>query len=214
MDRTRSLDRRYRRILYGGLAVSVGAHAALLGVSFDVPLLSDSTMEVARIAPDPFDAIEVVPMEAIAFEAPAGAVIEALAAGPVDAAPAAAPARSAASSPAASAPPVAAPVVAEVAFEQLTVFDPLSSAPIRPVEFTDLPVAIASLPVDSELDGEAGDDIEVYVPGSIGAAKRQWSGGTGTTALAGEGGARIFGGGGSGGHCPMPGGRIVPPIWK
>lgn len=214
MNRTRALDRRYRHILYGGLAVSAGVHAALLAVSFHVPLLSDDRpMEVETIVEQPFDAAEIVAIRDAVLPAEAGVLTEA-APGPVSEAAPAAPARSAAASATASSPPVPAPTVPEVAFEQLTVVDPLSQATIRPVLFTDLPVALAEAPVDSEMDGEAEDDVEVYVPGSIGAAKRAWSGSTGTSAPGGgTGGIRVFGGGG-GGHCPMPGGRAVPPIWK
>jgi hypothetical protein len=210
MNRTRSLDRRYRRILYSGLAVSAGVHAALIGVGFDAPLLSgDTTIEVERIAVEEFDAVEVVAIQP-ALTAPTGGEASDLApAGPVsDASPSPA-ARSAAASPVASAPPAPAPTVPEVAFEQLTVLDPLSSAPIRPVEFTTLRVAVATLPVDSEMNGQAEDDIEVYVPGSIGAAKRQWGGTEASNTLGGGSGISIFAGGGSGGHCPMPG-RAVP----
>jgi hypothetical protein len=215
MDRTRSLDRRYRRILYGGLAISAAAHAALIGVRFDVPVLSDATLRVEQLAVTPFDAVEVVRMQVAASTSPVGAMNDVAPVGPVaDAAPAA-PAMSAAATPVAASPSPPAPVEPAVAFEQLTVFDPLSSAPIRPVEFEDLQVAQVSMPVDSELNGEAEDDVELYVPGSIGAAKRAWGGSSGTNAAGGaEGSVRIFGGGGSGGHCPMPGGRIVPPIWK
>jgi hypothetical protein len=214
MQRTRALDRRHRRILWGGLAVSAGVHAALLGVSFDVPSIPDDTLQVEQLVVTPFEAIEVVQLEAATSAAPAGSMNDAAPVGPMaDAAPAA-PSTSAAATPVAASPTPPAPVVAEVAFEQLTVFDPLSSAPIRPVEFEDLEVAQVSMAVDSEMDGEAEDDVEVYVPGSIGAAKRAWGGSTGTNTLGGgEGGIRIFGGGGSGGHCPMPG-RAVPPIWK
>lgn len=214
MNRTRRLDQRYRHLLYGGLAVSAGIHMALLGLRFAVPVLpADVPMQVASIDPDPFEAMEVVPVEALLSQ-PAGASLQTAPAGPIaDAAPAA-PSRSAAASASASAPPVPAPIEAEVAFEELTVFDPLSQAEIRPVVFTDLSVAVVELPVDSDLNGEAEDDVEVYVPGSIGAAKRQWSGSVGTATMGGSGGIRIFGGGGSGGHCPMPGGRAAPPIWK
>jgi hypothetical protein len=215
MDRTRSLDRRYRRILYGGLAVSAAAHAALIGVRFHVPVLSDDTMQVEQLALTPFDAVEVVQVQVAMSAFPAGAMNDVVPAGPVaDAAPAA-PSMSAAPTPVSASPTAPAPVVPEVAFEQLVVFDPLSSAPVRPVEFEELQVAQVSMPVDSGLNGEAEDDVELYVPGSIGAAKRAWGGSSGTDVRGGgEGGVRIFGGGGSGGHCPMPGGRIVPPIWK
>jgi len=215
MNRTRVLDRRYRRIMVGSLAVSAGIHIALFGLRFEVPLLpSDPPLTVERIA-DPFDAVEVVAVEPAELPAPAGAQVS----DPAPVGPAlatlAAPAQAAAASATASAPPVPEATPADIAFEELAVFDPLSQAPIRPVHFTDLPVAMTDSPVDSGQDGEAEDDLDIYVPGSIGAAKRKWSGNVGTSALGGGGGFRIFGGTGSGGHCPMPGGgRAVPPVWK
>lgn len=217
MNRTRTLDRRYRHILYGGLAVSAGVHAALLGVRFHAELPGeDSPIEVERIVERPLDdVIEIVALQDALEMAQAGVTAE-LAPGRISDAAPAAPSQSAAASASASAPPVPAPTVPAVAFEELTVVDPLSQAPIRPVVFTDLPLAMAEAPVDSDLEGEAEDDVEVYIPGSIGAAKRAWSGSTGTNPLGGgNGGLRIFGGVG-GGHCPMPGGggRAVPPIWK
>lgn len=216
MDRTRSLDRRYRRILFGGLAVSAGVHAALIGVSFDVPAIADGTLQVEKLAATPFDAVELLQLETSpTINAAAGVMNDVMPAGPVADASPAAPSTSAAASPVAASPVPPAPVVPEVAFERITVFDPLSAAPVRPVEFEQLEVAQVTLPVDSDLAGEAEDDIEVYVPGSIGAAKRAWGGSSGAGAVGGaDGGVRVFGGGGSGGHCPMPGGRMVPPIWK
>ena len=72
--------------------------------------------------------------------------------------------------------------------------------------------------VDQLLASESDeDDIPIYVPGSIGQAKRNWANANGTGGGdAGEGSAiRIGFGGRGGGHCPVPGkGRLKPPVWK
>jgi len=211
MNRSRALDRRYRRILAVSLGLSVGIHALLLAFRFEVPLLSreESTVQFEQAdAAEPLD--EVIEVLALApLSAPVGPVS--------DAAPAAPAISAAGGSPAAVsslATPVPRAVVADIAFEELKVFDPLSNGEIEPVAFTDLPEAVTNAAAEAALDGEAEDDVPVYVPGSIGKAKRQWGGGAGTNTLGDGSGPRVIfgGGGGNGGHCPMPG--RVPPIWK
>jgi hypothetical protein len=64
-----------------------------------------------------------------------------------------------------------------------------------------MPAAEATAPAAAE------NDVPLYVPGSIGKAKRQWAGGDGSGDRA--GGLRTFVIG-SGGHCPVPG-RVIPP---
>ena len=220
MDRSHSNDRRYRRILGVSLVLSVGVHALLFGLRFEAPMLmkADRTIEFETAAitevPVPFDGAELIALETAATSSAAN--------GPVsDAAPAAEAMSAAASTPAGSASDVAMPVpqavLADAAFEELTVFDPMSAVVVDPVAFQDLPSAAVDAAATIAMEGEADDDVEVYVPGSIGKAKRAWSGDIGTNTIGNGDGPRIIfgGGGGAGGHCPMPGrGGSVPPIWK
>lgn len=89
------------------------------------------------------------------------------------------------------------------AFEVMPVLDPLTGHTVQPVAFETLEVASAP---------DTGDDIAVYVPGSIGKAKRKWAGGDGAVERrdARNGGFVLVGGGG---HCPVPG-RVIPPIFR
>ncbi len=109
-------------------------------------------------------------------------------------------------SPVAVAPsPVTVPAVVVPAptFEPMRVVEPVTSTEIAPVAFESLPEAS---PAPSE-----ADDVPLYVPGSIGKAKRQWAGGDGALAQPGNHTGTIMVGRG-GGHCPMPG--RGGPIWK
>lgn len=218
MDRSHAHDRRYRRILGVSLALSVGVHALLFGLRFDAPMLTkaDRTIEfeTATITevPVPFDGAELIALETAATSSAAD--------GPVsEAAPASEAMSAAASTPPGSASDIALAVpqtvLADAAFEQLTVFDPMSASVVEPVAFEDLPSAMADAATTVAMEGEADDDVEVYVPGSVGKAKRAWSGDIGRNTLGNGDGPRVIfgGGGGAGGHCPMPG-RGVPPIWK
>jgi hypothetical protein len=99
---------------------------------------------------------------------------------------------------------------AEQTWDELVVVDPLRNVQDEPVAITDLPAAEAT-----PERGDAPDAVEVYEPGSVGRAKRQW-------AAAGAGVAEkgvkswTIGFAGGGGHCPMPGrgGTRPGPFWN
>jgi hypothetical protein len=97
--------------------------------------------------------------------------------------------------------PVMAPV-ADAAFEQLAVVDPLTNSEVQPVEFPQLPAVETPAPA-----ADAESDVPLYVPGSIGKAKRQWAGGDAVVEKRNGRGLVVTGGGG---HCPVPG-RVIPP---
>jgi hypothetical protein len=210
MDRSRTLDRQYRRILYGGLALSAAAHVGFLALRFTAaPLPAESSTIAFQPAGDEFVQPPEARIQLIQF-ASNSSVADAA---PIsDAAPALPEAASASAVPVAviesgAGAPVASAAVAEIAFERIPVMDPLSGGEISPIVFTDLPAASAG---GTELEeGEA--DVPVYVPGSIGRAKRNWAGGNGASPEGQARGAFVIIGG-SGGHCPMPG--RAPPIWK
>jgi hypothetical protein len=213
MDRTRALDRRHRRVLVAGIALSVGVHAAAFaGLRFSTPDLETVTRGSVALLPPEIESavwreaprvVETVPPEfallPLDFEA----------AGDAGAGGAPPPPR--------AAPPLGgldAPVVTggDYAFQRLDVLDPFTNGRVSPVSFGDLPEA------EFTVAGEAEDSVAVYVPGSVGQAKRNWAKGSG--AGFGDSGAgkgiRIGLVGGGGGHCPMPGkgGRPLPPVWK
>jgi hypothetical protein len=89
------------------------------------------------------------------------------------------------------------------------VVEPVGSRAVTPVAFDDLAVAEMAAPMSAE-----EDDVPVYVPGSIGRAKRGWAA-TGEGEGTGLGGLRsgwtLVDGRGDG-HCPVvPPGRGLPP---
>jgi hypothetical protein len=215
MNRSRDLDRSYRRLLTAGLGVSALIHVGLLAMKFTAPALPRPTSSVVfeRVVPVVEEPIQQ--RTRVIQLIPAPATTSAAEAPILDAAPAAPSAASASATPVAvsetgSGAPVPAAARAEVAYEKMPVIDPLSMGEVSPVVFTDLPVA-ATDPNALE-DGEA--DVPLYVPGSIGKAKRNWAGGIGSNEIGNGRGAFVVVGGG-GGHCPMPGrGAAPPPVWK
>jgi len=212
MNRSRELDRSYRRLLTAGIGVSALIHVGVLAMKFTAPALPQASASivfepVVPVAEEPTEErtrlLQFIPAPATnnASELP---ISEAAPAAPSMASASATPVGA---SDAGTGAPLPAAAVAEVAFEKLPVIDPLSMGEVSPVVFTDLPVAAVDA---NELeDGEA--DVPVYVPGSIGKAKRNWAGGTGSNEIGNGRGAFVIVGGG-GGHCPMPG--KAPPIWK
>jgi hypothetical protein len=82
------------------------------------------------------------------------------------------------------------------------VVDPLTSSTVQPVAFEELPAATVAA---DESDADAS--TPVYVPGSIGKAKRQWAGGSDAAVQPASRGKFIIGTGG--GHCPVNG-RVPP----
>ena len=212
MNRSASLDRRHRRILFGGVSASIAVHAALFAtLQFDIPQLGKRADMVAVLpAPEP-EQPEEEPMKTELIQI-ASASAPATAAGDGGAASVPPQGVQAAGrlSIAASAAPVEAAIAdfaTKPAFEQLAVVDPMTRAAIRPVAFDALPAA------ETTAEGDDGDDgVPLYVPGSIGKAKRQWAKGMGESDAGNGGGIRIGIGLGSGGHCPMPG--RVPVSWN
>jgi len=179
-----------------------GALAAALGLALASLPIASLLRDEAPPAPD-----RVVQFEALAARAESPAIVTPLEAalppaGPSQGEP---PATDAPPAPEAVSPAPVPPepvVTPAPAFEQLAVVDPLTRTEATPIAFPDLPavetVAAAASP-------EA--DVPVYVPGSIGKAKRQWAGGDGTDDRGGLRRTIIVGGGG---HCPVPG-RVIPP---
>jgi hypothetical protein len=195
---TRVAARRSGRIaLIAGLGL-----ASAVALTLTVFALRDDDAATAAL-----DDARVVAFETIAArsDTPAESVVLE-AALPEPTQPADEPAPDAPPAPQPEAPPVATPTPEplEPAFASLPVMDPLSNDIVKPVAFADLPVA----DTPEVEDDESG--IPLYVPGSIGAAKRGWAGTNGTSpARESRGRIAIVQGGG---HCPVPG--RVPPYWK
>lgn len=216
MDRIRALDRRHRRILGAGIVASLAVHAAVFAsVRFEVlPLKHESVSAMELIQPDAVTAVwekapEVVQTRPIEAAPDPQVLFDAL--GASGAGGASPPPRAAA-----PAGGVATPVVptGTQAFQQMVVLDPLTAGRVTPVSFGDLPEAEFTVAAESE------DDLPVYIPGSVGRAKRNWAKGAGAgNGTTGDGkgmGIGVVGTGG--GICPMPlpgrGGKAKPPVWK
>lgn len=207
MNRTASLDRRHRRILAGGVIASAVVHAALFAsLRFEIPI--DGHDSEISLVPQAMDVpAETAVLELLSFAltaAPSAPSAEAGAAAlpPMGGAPAGA--ESVAASPAFES--VMTEHAAGPAFETLAVVDPMTNASVQPIAFDALPAVTTAAPADSEEDG-----VQVYVPGSVGKAKRQWARGIGEADAADGRGARIGIIAVGGGHCPMPG--RVPVSW-
>jgi hypothetical protein len=207
MNRTTALDRRHRRVLVGGIAASVAVHAALFAIlRFEVPVLERTVAVLTFEAPaetnrtvEEEPALELLQL-AVLSEPHSSAGAAAL---PPTGELAAATLAIAASSASIEATVTS---VAEPAFETLAVVDPLTNAAIRPIAFDALPAVATTAEAD-----EGDDGVEVYVPGSIGKAKRQWARGVGDADYGDGGRTRIGIISIGGGHCPMPG--RVPVSW-
>ena len=217
MSRSRSLNRRHWTILSAGVAASIGVHALLFAImKFEFQPLPERDTSIAFKPTHPVEfiaveeeAIEVVPIVG-AFTREASAQLADAGGGVADTPPVgtrAAPVASASSAAAQAVPVVE--TSALPAYEQLAVMDPLSNAAVDPIAFSDLPEA------ETRAEEDEGDDgIEVYVPGSIGKAKRQWAKGIGDgEAGEGSGSGLLIGVGRGGGHCPMPGRGRIPVSW-
>ena len=211
MNRTASLDRRYRRILVGGVIASVLVHAALFAsLRFEIPGLERDSV-IALEAPEQWKepTVEQAPIELIQFAAAASSTAPAAEAGAA-ALPPIGEAGAATLQVATSAAIEAniTDVAAEPTFETLAVVDPMTNAAVKPIAFDALPAVTTTAPAAAEAED---DGIEVYVPGSIGKAKRQWARGIGEAdagvGTSGRRGIIAIGGG----HCPMPG--RVPVSW-
>jgi hypothetical protein len=155
---------------------------------------------------------KVVALEAHTQPMPAAAALFEASASSASAGAAAAPASAAAATAiaAARAPNLpAAAAIEEVTFDRIAIVDPLSSATVEPIAFTDLAEAETTAP---ELAVAA--NIPVHEPGSVGKAKRKWAG-SGAGEIAGPTGAgfTIGVGTGRGGHCPVPGRGGPGPYW-
>jgi hypothetical protein len=209
MNRTASLDRRYRRILVGGVTASVLVHAALFALlRFEIPRLEREAV-IALETPEQWEepTVEQAPIELIQFTAAASNTAPeagAAALPPIGEA-------GAATLQVATNAAIEATITdgaAEPAFETLAVVDPMTNATVKPIEFDALPAVTTTAPAEAEAEE---DGIEVYVPGSIGKAKRQWARGIGEAdagvGTSGRRGIIAIGGG----HCPMPG--RVPVSW-
>jgi hypothetical protein len=219
MNRHRSLDRQNRRALAAGLGISVALHAAVLAWG-GIGIPAQGTQQHFAIALEAYTPSEAqaepvqqvvmleaptqpVPAAAASFEAAASSASAGAAAAPASAAPAMAIA--AAGAP--NLPAVAA--VEEVTFDRIAIVDPLSSAAMEPVAFTDLPEAETTAP-----PMVVAANIPVHEPGAVGKAKRKWAGsGTGESAGPTGAGFTIGVAAGRGGHCPMPGRGGVGPYW-
>ena len=216
MNRTRALEGRHRRMLGIGIVLSAAAHAAVFAsLRFAAPAIDRQTPRVLSLMPPEAesaiwkDAPRVIETLLLPL-----AVVEPLnfeAAGDPGAGGAPPPPRAPAPAGGINTAVVPAGVVA---FQKLPVQDPFTNGLVTPVSFGDLPEAEFTVATN----GEEDDEIPVYVPGSVGQAKRDWAKGSGPGAgPGGDGrGIRIGFGGNGGGHCPMPGkgGRPLPPVWK
>ncbi|MGD8278650.1 MAG: hypothetical protein PVH00_11515, partial [Gemmatimonadota bacterium] len=170
MDRIRALDRRHRRILGAGIAASLAVHAAVLAsVRFEVLPLERNAVTALELVPA--DAATTVWKDApeIVQTQPTEATMrpldfDALGASGAGGAP---------PPPRATAPAggVNTPVVptGSLAFQEMVVVDPLTNGRIVPISFGDLPEAEFTVAAESE------DDLPIYVPGSVGQAKRNWA---------------------------------------
>lgn len=201
-----------RRAVVLGIGVSVAAHVAVFAfVSMHVPALEERqpVTWIYGEAPSPTPAEEpVMKVVELRLEDQARMSLETtVSAGGGAEEPAAAP--SSAPSPADA--HAVAPTVASSgrSYDQLLVVEPVRSQVVTPVALDQLATAESVAPATPEKD-----ETPVYVPGSIGRAKRGWaaagdrdgSGANGTRA-----GWTLVSGTGDG-HCPLdPPGRGLPP---
>ncbi|MCI0434162.1 MAG: hypothetical protein L0271_11080 [Gemmatimonadetes bacterium] len=213
-SRSRTLGKRHRRTLIASVIASGAVHAALFAaMKFEYEPLSAREAEIAAVAVKPVEFVPVdeEPIEVIrlrgAFTStapmPEGG-------GAADTPPLGV--EGASFTAAASAALLSEPLLVtgtEPAFERLTVVDPMTQAAVEPIAFADLPAAETAAEVE---DGD--DGVEVYIPGSVGKAKRQWAKGIGEDESGdGRGAGLSIGIGGGGGHCPMPGRGRIPVSW-
>jgi hypothetical protein len=207
-----SRRRTSRRAVVFGIGVSLAAHAAVFAfLSMEVPVLEKRAPvtwvfgEAPSLEPAQDPVMQVVELRledaaALSLETTvsAGGGAEEAGASP-SSAPAPADAR-------AIAPTVSS---SDLSYDQLMVVEPVRSQVVTPVAFDQLAAAETAAPATPEKD-----DAPVYVPGSIGRAKRGWAAageGDGSGARGVRSGWTLVSGTGDG-HCPMdPPGRGLPP---
>jgi hypothetical protein len=215
MSRSRTLRRDSRRALALGVGLSLAAHAAVFAlVRMEITPLARKQVVVAVDVvdlPAPFDdAPELIELD---LSEPAPRVETATSSFLAGAASTAGSLASAAASTSTAPESAGAPIVPtvsaeELSYDQLIVMAPLPTVDAPTVPFDELPVAqTAPAPVEAE--------VPVYVPGSIGKAKRGWATTGAGDERTGDGPGWSFGvaAGQGDGHCPMPGrgGRVPPP---
>jgi hypothetical protein len=215
MSRMRMHRRDARRALALGVGLSLAAHAAAFAfVRLEISPLEPRTdaLRAEAVLPTPFDqAPELIVLD---LTSPAPRVESATpslrAGGPTGGAAAPAAAASTAAPAVSAAAPVL-PVTAAGAptYDQLVVMKPVRAIAAA-VPFEELTVA-QTTPAAATAEPE----VAVYVPGSIGKAKRGWASSGEAPGRAGDGAGWSFGAveGRGDGHCPMPerGGRMPPP---
>jgi hypothetical protein len=217
MSRSRMIRRENKRALAFGIGLSLAAHAAVFAfVRMDIASLERTVPTITILEADSPPLMEPEALELVELR-----FTEAAPLSPVPLASA----RAGSAAPAAAASlPSAAPAtasldaavhptlsIAEQTYDQLVVLEPIRNVVVEPVPFDELTVAETT---PSAQPDEA--EVPVYVPGSIGKAKRGWASENDGEARTGTGVAWTFGPGGRGdGHCPMPGkgGRVPPPLW-
>ncbi len=202
-------------MLGAGIAVSLAVHAALFAsVRFNVvPLHPDSVAAFELLPPDAVSAVWETAPEVVQTR-PTETTLQSLdfdvlgASGAGGAPP---PPRAAAPAGGVNSPVVP---TGSLAFQEIAVIDPLTNGRVEPISFGDLPEAEFTVAAASE------DELPVYVPGSVGRAKRNWAKGAGAgNGTTGDGPGRGIGVVGTGGGlCPLPlpgrGGKRKPPVWK
>lgn len=200
-----------RRAVVFGVGVSVAAHAALFAfMSMEVPELPARTpvaFTFLTAPPADVERDEVMEVVELRLNEAAPSLENMLSAG----GGAEAAGASASSAPAPADARAVAPTVssADLSYDQLLIVEPVKSRVVTPVAFDALALAETAAPATPEKD-----DTPVYVPGSIGRAKRGWAAageGEGSGARGLRSGWTLVGGQGDG-HCPMdPPGRGLPP---
>lgn len=208
----RSRRRTNRRAVVFGIGVSLAAHAVVFAfLSMEVPVMEKRAPvtyvfgEAPSSAPELARVMEVVELrvdEAAALTVEtmvsAGGGAEEAGASPSNAP---SPAESRAIAPTVTS--------ADLSYDQLLVLEPVESRAVTPVAFEELASAETVAPA-----APRKEDVPVYVPGSIGRAKRGWAAagdGAGSGAEGLRTGWTLVNGSGDG-HCPLvPPGRGLPP---
>jgi hypothetical protein len=213
MSRSRRLRRDGRRALALGVGLSLAAHAAVFAlVRMEITPLARKQAVVAVTTAElltPFDeAPELIELD---LSEPAPRVEAASSSFLAGAASTAGSLASAASTAPESAGAPIVPTISaeELTYDQLVVMAPMATVDAPTVPFDELPVA-QTTPAPAAENAE----VPVYVPGSIGRAKRGWATTGDGEERVGDGAGWSFGvvAGSGDGHCPMPGrGGRVPP---
>lgn len=207
-----SRRRTSRRAVVIGVGVSLAAHGVVFAfLSMEVPVMPkpEPVTYVFGEAPSPAPAQEPV-MQVVELklnESPALSLetTVSLGGGAEEAG------ASASSAPAPADARAIAPTVSssDLSFDQLLVVEPVGSEVVTPVAFDQLTVAETAAPATP-----VKEEVPVYVPGSIGRAKRGWAAagdGNGSGARGVRSGWALVDGRGDG-HCPLdPPGRGLPP---